>query len=305
VATTVLAPTGWMDIHAVNPPRASMSAGVAFYNNQTTEPDSKLLSFNRNAVNPNFCFLMLPGNVTTPTPAVARAEYPWGVLTTIDWGTRLDAFVLNLSGGPIDVAAGPLSVSVQTDACRLLLRFSGTTPTRYLATDVRSLTVDGTALVTITDGPAEVSRSGGVIYIDRHDADFVFYAPGVLEIHYRDQQIHFTDDDGYLTPDQSTGVQAARRAPQRSIQATAFPNPFNPSTSIAFDLANDAEMTAAVYDASGRRVKALAHRTFSAGRHVLRWDGTDGGNRRVASGVYFVRLHSPVGTATIKLTVVK
>jgi hypothetical protein len=305
VETMITAPTGRMIIHALNPARASMSTTLADFNNQSTEPDSKLLTYKKSAVNPNFCFLMLPGDGVTPAPAVARAEYAWGVLTTIDWGARVDVFALNLSGGPIDIAVGLVSASVQTDASKLLLRFDGANVTRYLAADVQALTVDGDALVAISDGPAGVSRSDGVIYLDRQDADFVFYAPGVSEIRYRTQQVHFVEDDGYLTRDPSSGVQSPRRPPVRVIKATAFPNPFNPTTSVAFDLAHDAEVTAAVYDPLGRVVTTLARRAFAAGHHVLRWDGTDDRGRRVASGVYIVRLHCREGTATVKLTVVK
>jgi hypothetical protein len=44
-----------------------------------------------------------------------------------------------------------------------------------------------------------------------------------------------------------------------------------------------------VYDVSGRLVSELISEPKPAGEYLVRWDGTDSGGRRVASGVYFVR----------------
>ncbi len=49
-------------------------------------------------------------------------------------------------------------------------------------------------------------------------------------------------------------------------------------------------MTARIYDLAGREVRRLADRAFAAGPHELRWDGADDQGRRLARGVYFVRL---------------
>jgi hypothetical protein len=68
------------------------------------------------------------------------------------------------------------------------------------------------------------------------------------------------------------------------------PNPFNPSTSIRFELAQATDVTLAVYTTSGALVARLAHGRLAAGPHDVRWNGTDAHGARVASGVYFYRL---------------
>ncbi len=68
------------------------------------------------------------------------------------------------------------------------------------------------------------------------------------------------------------------------------PNPFNPSTMMAFSMPTDAHVELAVYSASGRKITTLVSGELAAGRHVATWDGTDGDSRDVASGVYFFRL---------------
>ncbi|HKW14149.1 MAG TPA: FlgD immunoglobulin-like domain containing protein [Candidatus Krumholzibacteria bacterium] len=68
------------------------------------------------------------------------------------------------------------------------------------------------------------------------------------------------------------------------------PNPFNPRTTVQFQLASAATVRVDVYDASGRLIRTLLDGARPAGRHSLEWDGTDHAGRGVASGVYFARL---------------
>jgi hypothetical protein len=302
--TWIQAQSARMIVHHLNPPRAAMTAAVTGYNNLTSEPDSKLITFDVTAVNPRFAFLLFPGDASTAIPVITREEFPWGVLAVIDWGTVTDLVALNFSGGAIDFTAGGLSASVQTDAAALLLRFSGSDLLRYLAAQTQILVVDGTSWASIANGPTSVAWSGETVSIDRYDADFTLYGPAVTEIRHRAQQIYFVEDGGYLTPDPLVGVEASTPA-KRRIRAVAYPNPFNPSTSVAFEIDRRSRVNAVVYDPSGRRVKRLADGPFEPGRHVLRWDGTNDDGRRVASGVYLVRLISNDGATTVKLTVVK
>ncbi len=72
-----------------------------------------------------------------------------------------------------------------------------------------------------------------------------------------------------------------------------WPNPFNPQTDVACDLPREAALTVAVYDVAGRLVRTLAAgRVEAAGRHTLRWDGTDAGGRALPGGVYLVRMRA-------------
>jgi hypothetical protein len=68
---------------------------------------------------------------------------------------------------------------------------------------------------------------------------------------------------------------------------TGSPNPFRHTTAIRFDLERGQEVSLAVYNAAGRKVRQLAHGTFPAGSHVVSWDGTDDSGNRLPTGVYF------------------
>ncbi len=70
----------------------------------------------------------------------------------------------------------------------------------------------------------------------------------------------------------------------------ASPNPFNPRTQIAFDLAKPGQVRLSVYDLRGALVRTLEAGTLPAGRHVRTWDGTNDDGAAVASGTYIVTI---------------
>lgn len=73
-----------------------------------------------------------------------------------------------------------------------------------------------------------------------------------------------------------------------------FPNPFNPTTTIAFNLPKAAQVRLSVFDLQGRKVHTLVNQSMPAGRHQAKWDGTNDSGNKVTSGVYLYMLK--VGT---------
>ncbi|MFN0149589.1 MAG: FlgD immunoglobulin-like domain containing protein [bacterium] len=68
------------------------------------------------------------------------------------------------------------------------------------------------------------------------------------------------------------------------------PNPFNPSTQIAFTLDVAAPVELRIYDSAGALVRTLVDRPQTAGNHAVEWNGADDSGRPVASGTYFYQL---------------
>ncbi len=68
------------------------------------------------------------------------------------------------------------------------------------------------------------------------------------------------------------------------------PNPFNPSTTISFNLPRAATVELGVFGIDGRRVATLMNESLPSGEHQATWRGLDDGGRAVASGAYFYRL---------------
>jgi len=96
--------------------------------------------------------------------------------------------------------------------------------------------------------------------------------------------------------------------PDRYSLSQAYPNPFNPSTTINFGLPEDADVVIKIYDLIGREVKTIIDKNVKAGYHHVTWNAYD-----YSSGVYFLQmvvLHQNNGTAdkfvsTQKLMLVK
>jgi len=83
------------------------------------------------------------------------------------------------------------------------------------------------------------------------------------------------------------------------------PNPFNPATTIAFDLPRPGPVALGIYDLRGVRVCALVEGELPAGRHERTWRGVDAGGRPLASGVYFSRLEAGGEVIVRKLSLVR
>jgi Ca-activated chloride channel family protein len=86
-----------------------------------------------------------------------------------------------------------------------------------------------------------------------------------------------------------------------------FPNPFNPSTTIRYDVMEPAVlMSLAIYDMAGQRVRQLVRaRRQSAGPHGVVWDGRDDRGELVANGVYLYQLRAGTFRETRKMVLLK
>jgi len=94
-------------------------------------------------------------------------------------------------------------------------------------------------------------------------------------------------------------------SPSRSAIHSAYPNPFNPTVRVEFDLATRGEVQVAIYNAAGRLVRRLVDEELPSARHAVVWNGRDGGGARVASGVYFVRLVARDSASVKKIVLLK
>jgi choice-of-anchor B domain-containing protein len=83
------------------------------------------------------------------------------------------------------------------------------------------------------------------------------------------------------------------------------PNPFNPSTTIRYELSTSAPVTLDVLDVTGRLVTTLVREVQPPGLHHAVWDGTASGGQRASSGVYFYRLRIPGFSKSAKMTLVE
>jgi len=118
---------------------------------------------------------------------------------------------------------------------------------------------------------------------------------------YQLQPVLITDIDSLKTAvaEYENGVPAAF-----ALQGN-YPNPFNPSTVIRYDLPRPVFVRLAIYDVLGKKIRTLAEGMETAGYKQAQWNGKDEAGMRVASGVYLYRLTAADFAATRALLLMK
>ncbi|MFC1572565.1 alpha/beta hydrolase-fold protein [Candidatus Eisenbacteria bacterium] len=112
----------------------------------------------------------------------------------------------------------------------------------------------------------------------------------------------------YLFPMSLTSVLGDEGAPSRTrlpILRQNAPNPFNPSTTLAYVLPNRGRVELRIYEGSGRLMLTLVNDVQTAGSHEALWDGLDSTGQPAAHGVYFARLRAGDEVVTRKITLVR
>ncbi len=96
-----------------------------------------------------------------------------------------------------------------------------------------------------------------------------------------------------------------RALPLNTTLAQNFPNPFNPETTIQFDLAGETTVSLRVYDMTGQVVRTLVSANRSAGTYTELWNGTNEQGVKVGSGVYFYELKAGAFSSKKKMTLLQ
>ena len=84
-----------------------------------------------------------------------------------------------------------------------------------------------------------------------------------------------------------------------------YPNPFNPTTTISYDLPKRSQVTLGIYDLLGKQIKTLVNQSQDAGNKIAMWDGTDDLGRPVSAGVYLYQIQAGEFTQTRKMLLLK
>ena len=97
-----------------------------------------------------------------------------------------------------------------------------------------------------------------------------------------------TDGTGYFAL--PLAAPTGRALPARFALGPNYPNPFNPSTIIPYQLAASSQVRLEVFNLLGQRIATLVDEARPAGFHTATWHATDGSGRAVAAGVYIYRM---------------
>ena len=93
--------------------------------------------------------------------------------------------------------------------------------------------------------------------------------------------------------------------PTASKLHASYPNPFNPTTNIAYELGNAGDVNITVYNMLGQEVATLAAGFQAAGAYTVQWNGIDHAGHSVPSGLYFYTMQTEGFSATQKMMLLK
>ena len=84
-----------------------------------------------------------------------------------------------------------------------------------------------------------------------------------------------------------------------------YPNPFNPNTTIRFDLPKTSDISIIIYNVLGQKIRSLDRPQMNAGYHSIRWDATNDFGSPVSAGVYLYQLQAKGFVKTKKMILLK
>lgn len=133
---------------------------------------------------------------------------------------------------------------------------------------------------------------------------YEYFDSGVRSGNTYDYRLRQVDFDGTIERSEIMRVMVAP-TPTATRMLPNYPNPFNPSTTIVVELAEQSDVNVTIYDMLGRHIRTLVSGVREAGGHMFEWDGTDANGNPVESGMYFARMITPTHTATQQMQLSK
>ena len=120
-------------------------------------------------------------------------------------------------------------------------------------------------------------------------------------------------DDAYITfgramvftGDNVSIANANALTPNQFKVFNAYPNPFNPVTTLRYQLPEANIVSVIIYDMAGKEVKTLIHQQQTAGLHGIQWNGTNNLGNMVSAGIYLYQVQSGVYNQTNKMILLK
>ncbi len=148
-----------------------------------------------------------------------------------------------------------------------------------------------------------VSESLVSAYVtDGESTTFIMVVPEEGVLFNLNSENGFTVDD--LKVANSSGLITSTVVSQFALMSS-YPNPFNPQTTISFELFSDSHVDLAIYNMVGQKVATLMDGFKDNGSYDVNWGGTDSNGSELASGIYMVKLVTDRGVVTNKITLLK
>jgi hypothetical protein len=148
-------------------------------------------------------------------------------------------------------------------------------------------------VITKSDGQLSVVAYGGVATQGDLDLNLVFRAKGEIEDSYIELSNASLADDNYgINQVASLGFARVQTRPENFALGNNYPNPFNPETTIKYQLPEAADVKLEIYNVVGQVVRTLVAEHQTAGRYVVQWDASNDNGQSLSSGIYFYRVQA-------------
>lgn len=108
----------------------------------------------------------------------------------------------------------------------------------------------------------------------------------------------------YVTPSDESSENELTLIPSR-LRATNYPNPFNPQTTISYQMPEKGHVSIQVYNVKGQLVSTIFDDEVNAGPHSIIWDGLDAGGKSAATGIYFYKITTTNESIVNKMVLLK
>jgi hypothetical protein len=102
-----------------------------------------------------------------------------------------------------------------------------------------------------------------------------------------------------------TGIEDPFEVPTSYAVSNNYPNPFNPTTTINYQLPQMSDVSLVIYNVLGQKVRTLINRQVEAGYHTVVWDGHNDSGQQVATGLYIYKFQARDYVKTMKMMLLK
>lgn len=142
-------------------------------------------------------------------------------------------------------------------------------------------------------GQGSVTYQTEYFYTDITVEEGVIYDYRIADVSYQgDKEYHRLSILGFLV---------TMPNPETFRFSPAYPNPFNPTTTIRYRIPEAKVVSIKIYDMRGREVRELVRSFQAAGRHEVTWNGMNSSNSQVSTGIYYARFNSGEYSKAIKM----
>ncbi|MCF7810325.1 T9SS type A sorting domain-containing protein [bacterium] len=154
---------------------------------------------------------------------------------------------------------------------------------------------------------------GGYVSYNIEDVSLIDFSDNDgLVVHHLDQETEYPlDEISKITynpdapPEHVAEPTNFESIPETFILHDAYPNPFNPSTTISYQLEDAGMVSLTVFDINGRLIKSLVSERQTSGAYTVEWKGNNNSGQTVTAGLYFYHLSVDNGSQTRKMLLLK